>query len=104
MIVFKVRGAAASAGCERVKCLSSALQDTAALKGIAGIVVILVERTRIEVPVIIVTTVRRRRPHGVRVAATIARPRTSGVVAVAPRGTVTAGVVTKSKTVITLIS
>ena len=69
-------------------------QDTAARKGISGIVVILVERTRIEVPVIIVTTVRRRRPHVVRVAVTIVRPRTSVVVVVAPRGTVTAVVVT----------
>ena len=68
-------------------------QDTAARKGISGIVVILVERTRIEVPVIIVTTVRRRRPHVVRVAVTIVGP-VAHVVVVAPRGTVTAVVVT----------
>lgn len=68
-------------------------QDTAARKGVSGIVVILVERTRIEVPVIIVTTVRRRRPHVVRVAPAIVRP-VAHVVIVAPRGTVTAVVVT----------
>ena len=69
-------------------------QDTAARKGIARIVVILVECPVVQVPVIIVTAARRRRPHVVRVAVTIVRPRTSVVVVVAPRGTVTAVVVT----------
>ena len=104
MIVFKVGGAAATAGAERVKGLSFALQDTAALKGIPGIVVIQEERTRTEVLAIIVTTVRLRRPHAVRAAVTTVGPVAHVVVVAAPRGTVTAVVVTKSKTVITLIS
>ena len=60
-------------------CFNTSLakhQDTAGRKGVRRVIVVrTVERTAIQVVVIVVTSVRRNRPDVVRVAVTIVGPR-----------------------------